>query len=374
MGCTHSIPEMPEPSAQPLNRYSSLGAVQRQLREAGLETANLILGLDFDKQHSTLYYPDAIRVLTQTLEPFMDSSSPIHGFGLGGYQQFSKSLCFPLAAGTPLYGASDLLARYSELAQSVQFESGQSWAPVVQRAVEVVRRTGRFHVLLLVGSSPQSMDSAAVKAITEAAGFPLSVVHVGFGGGDWSAVERLADRGLDEADYLSARAHDSFSFVQFNEAVGRYHECSLPSMGTTVAWGDADCPEREKSPAKRLGTLQAEARFAWEVLQGLPAQYKSIETIGLHRTWSGWKVGEPATKVLPFPRAIDEKSPTSSPQPTMGNQLKAEKFGSQSWGVARVVPLDSSAYSSAVTVGYSGPRRSSQPALGLKKWGELRGC
>ncbi len=113
------------------DKYRSIQEVQQGLRDAGLESSNLIVGIDFTKSNTwtgkssfqgrCLHdvsgppnpYQQAIGIIGRTLEPF-DDDHFIPAFGFGDKFTTDKS-CFPFYPDRPCQGLDEVLSRYKEI-------------------------------------------------------------------------------------------------------------------------------------------------------------------------------------------------------------------------------------------------------------------
>ena len=114
------------------DNYKSIQEVQQALREAGLESSNLIVGVDFTKSNTwtgqksfngrCLHditgpinpYQQVIGIVGRTLEVF-DDDHLIPAFGFGDTFTTDKS-CFPFFPDRPCNGLQEVLTRYQEIA------------------------------------------------------------------------------------------------------------------------------------------------------------------------------------------------------------------------------------------------------------------
>lgn len=114
------------------DKYRSIQEVQQALRQAGLESSNLIIGIDFTKSntwtgqnsfngrclHDTTGSPNpyqqVIGIVGRTLEAF-DDDHFIPAFGFGDSFTTDKS-CFPFYPDRPCNGLDEVLSRYLEIA------------------------------------------------------------------------------------------------------------------------------------------------------------------------------------------------------------------------------------------------------------------
>lgn len=96
------------------------------------------------------------------------------------------------------------------LSPQVQRSGPTSLAPIIRRATDLVRRTGLFHLLLVVTDGQMRPDDCHMRhALVEASRAALSVVAVGVGDGPWRALEEW-DEGVTD------RVFDNFHFVDYH--------------------------------------------------------------------------------------------------------------------------------------------------------------
>ncbi|KAG6509326.1 E3 ubiquitin-protein ligase RGLG5-like [Zingiber officinale] len=287
--------------------YDSLEQVTEALREAGLESSNLIVGIDFTKSnewtgkssfggrslHDTRGnlknpYEQAILIIGQTLSDF-DEDNLIPCFGFGDVTTHDKDVFSFNPGHSPCNGFMEALQRYRELAPGIKLSGPTSFAPIIETAMRIVDESGgQYHVLLIIADgqvsrscdveighySPQEEDTIA--AIVEASKYPLSIVLVGVGDGPWELMKEFDDR-------IPERAFDNFQFVNFTEIMSR------------------DVPMSQK-----------EAGFAAEALMEVPAQYQASINHGL----LGCSRGTPRKNPLPPPsrRRAGTNFATNSPR------------------------------------------------------------
>uniref|UniRef100_A0ACD5ZZM6 Uncharacterized protein n=1 Tax=Avena sativa TaxID=4498 RepID=A0ACD5ZZM6_AVESA len=213
--------------------YTSLEQVAAALRDQGLESSNLILGIDFTKSNEwtgkrsfngqSLHklgdapnpYETAIGIIGKTLAPFdEDNLIPCFGFGDATTHDYSVFSFHP--DNSPCHGFEEVLACYRNVVPHLRLSGPTSFAPIVEAAVDIVDRTGgQYHVLVIVadGQVTRSIDTGdgdlspqerrTVDSIVMASSYPLSIVLVGVGDGPWEDMQKFDDK-------LPARAFDNF--------------------------------------------------------------------------------------------------------------------------------------------------------------------
>jgi len=276
------------------DQYETLDEVTAALRESGLESSNLIVGIDFTQsnewtgRHSfngrSLHeigsimnpYEQAISILGRTLSPFdEDNLIPCYGFGDGP----------------------------------------TSFAPIVEASMGIVEASGgQYHVLVVIadGQVTKSSDTKpgqlspqeqkTINVISAASQYPLSIVLVGVGDGPWDMMQEFDDK-------LPRREFDNFQFVNFTSIMSK----SLPHSAK-------------------------EAAFAIAALMEIPSQYRA--TIELNML--GRHVGSAPNIVPqnpPFPIIQHDAAQSSFPdsttsQPTASHNISSTATGNSPVGMS----------------------------------------
>ncbi|KAK9734212.1 hypothetical protein RND81_04G123100 [Saponaria officinalis] len=257
------------------NEFASLDEVTQALARAGLESSNLIVGIDFTKSNewtgaksfnkkslhhigNTLNpYEQAISIIGKTLAAFDDDNLiPCYGFGdATTHDQYVFSF-YPEER--VCNGFEEVLSRYREIVPHLRLAGPTSFAPVIEKAMTIVEQSGgQYHVLLIIadGQVTRSVDTEhgrlspqeqkTVDAIVAASKYPLSIVLVGVGDGPWDMMEEFDDN-------IPARDFDNFQFVNFTEIM-----------------------------AKNTHQTRKETEFALSALMEIPSQYKATIELGL---------------------------------------------------------------------------------------------
>lgn len=242
------------------DKYHSIDQVQTALRNAGLESSNLILGIDYTKsneytgQHtfggkclhaiSPMFknpYQYVIEILGRTLEVF-DDDKIIPVFGFGDIVTTNRSV-FPFYTDRSCRGFAEVLRRYMEITPMIQLAGPTNFAPLIYQAINIVRETRSFHILIIIADGQVINEEETRAAIITASKYPLSIVMVGVGDGPWDTQKKFDNK-------LPQRVFDNYQFVHFDEIMRR-------SRG------------------------EPEASFAMHALMEVPQQFKIIRKLGL---------------------------------------------------------------------------------------------
>jgi len=138
------------------DKFTSLGEVQEGLRNCGLESSDLILGIDYTKSNTwngkktfgnrCLHdirpglinpYQEVIEIMGQTLEAF-DDDQLIPIFGFGDATTKDKSVFPFMPDGSPCHTFKHVLKRYEEITPLVQLSGPTSFAPLIREVIAIV--------------------------------------------------------------------------------------------------------------------------------------------------------------------------------------------------------------------------------------------
>uniref|UniRef100_M4ET12 RING-type E3 ubiquitin transferase n=1 Tax=Brassica campestris TaxID=3711 RepID=M4ET12_BRACM len=192
------------------DHFNSLDQVITSLREAGLESSNLILGIDFTKSNEwtgrysfnrkSLHaigkrqnpYEQAISIIGRTLSPF-DEDDLIPCFGFGDATTRDQYVFSFYPDNKSCEGLDKAVKRYREIVPHLKLSGPTSFAPVIDAAIDIVEQNNmQYHVLVIIADgqvtrnpdvppgrlSPQ--EEATINSIMAASHYPLSIVLVGF--------------------------------------------------------------------------------------------------------------------------------------------------------------------------------------------------
>ncbi|CAD5187351.1 unnamed protein product [Musa acuminata subsp. malaccensis] len=267
------------------DNYTSIEQVTDALRDAGLESSNLILGIDFTgsnewtgkrsfhdlslhniSNHRLNPYQQAISIIGKVLASF-DEDDLIPCFGFGDSTTKDQGVFSFRSDHSPCHGFDEVLRCYREIVPHLKLSGPTSFAPIVETAVDIAESSGgQYHVLVIIADGQVSRDPnkepETIESIVRASAYPLSIVLVGVGDGPWDDMRKFDDR-------IPARDFDNFQFVNFTDIMG----------------SNATAAEKE-------------AAFALAALMEIPIQYKATVELGI----VGRETGKPKRRVpLPPP-------------------------------------------------------------------------
>ncbi|XP_027097370.2 E3 ubiquitin-protein ligase RGLG5 [Coffea eugenioides] len=251
------------------DNYETLDQVTAALSEAGLESSNLIVGIDVTKsnewtgarsfKHKSLHhmgnvqnpYEQAISIIGKTLSAF-DEDNLIPCFGFGDASTHDQDVFSFYPDARSCNGFEEVLGRYRELVPRLRLSGPTSFAPIIEMAMRIVEDSvGQYHVLLIIADGQvtrstetprgqlSQQEQKTVDAIVRASDYPLSIILVGVGDGPWDMMREFDDN-------IPARAFDNFQFVNFTEIM-----------------------------SKDVDPLRKQAEFALAALMEIPSQYKA---------------------------------------------------------------------------------------------------
>uniref|UniRef100_A0A2P2K762 RING-type domain-containing protein n=1 Tax=Rhizophora mucronata TaxID=61149 RepID=A0A2P2K762_RHIMU len=305
-GVSHKNKDSKQKYAFIPDNFHSVEEVTAALREAGLESSNLILGIDFTKSNEwtgkfsfnnrSLHaigdtpnpYEKAISIIGKTLAPF-DEDNLIPCFGFGDATTHDQEVFSFHSDHSPCHGFEEVLACYKNVAPNLRLSGPTSYGPVIEAAIDIVEKSGgQFHVLVIIADgqvtrsvntgngelSPQEHNT--IKSIVSASSYPLSIILVGVGDGPWEDMKKFDDK-------IPAREFDNFQFVNFTAIMSK--------NGTPV---------------------EKETAFALAALMEIPIQYKAAMEFGI----LGCTTGK-AKKIQPRPPPVPyTRRPFLHPEPT----------------------------------------------------------
>ncbi|KAF5943959.1 hypothetical protein HYC85_018036 [Camellia sinensis] len=150
------------------SEHAFLSQVTAALRESGLESSNLIIGIDFTKSNEwtgktsfnnrSLHkigdipnpYEKAISIIGKTLAPF-DEDNLIPCFGFGDSTTHDQEVFSFHNDHSPCHGIEEVLSCYKQIVPNLRLSGPTSYAPVVEAAIDIVEKSGgQYHVLVII--------------------------------------------------------------------------------------------------------------------------------------------------------------------------------------------------------------------------------
>ncbi|KAK8631448.1 hypothetical protein V6N13_028236 [Hibiscus sabdariffa] len=301
------------------DNYNSLDQVTEALANAGLESSNLIVGIDFTKSNewtgkrsfnrkslhhignSLNPYEQAISIIGKTLAAF-DEDNLIPCFGFGDASTHDQDVFNFYLDDQFCNGFEEVLSRYREIVPHLRLAGPTSFAPIIEMAMTIVEQSGgQYHVLVIIadGQVTRSVDTQhgqlspqeqkTIDAIVQASKLPLSIILVGVGDGPWDMMKEFDDN-------IPARAFDNFQFVNFTEIM-----------------------------LKNTSLSRKETEFALAALMEIPSQYKATIELNI---LGGRKGNVPERVPLPPPTYGAASFNNSKPSHSTSLQYGSASFNS----------------------------------------------
>ncbi|KAL9157401.1 hypothetical protein ABFS82_08G003000 [Erythranthe guttata] len=258
-----------------LDNYNSLDEVTDALKRAGLESSNLIVGIDFTNSNDwtgmrsnkglSMHhigngpnpYEQAISIIAKTLAAF-DEDNLIPCFGFGDGTTYDLDVFSFTPGNKYCKGFEQVLSQYRDIVPKLQLAGPTSFGPIIEMAMTIVEKSGgQYHVLLIIADGQvtryddteegklSEQEQKTIEAIVAASKYPLSIILVGVGDGPWDMMKEFDDN-------IPARDFDNFQFVNFTEIM-----------------------------SKNIPQSQKEKEFALAALMEIPFQYKATMALNL---------------------------------------------------------------------------------------------
>lgn len=222
------------------DRFSNLTELSLACEQAGLDRANIIVGIDFtasnewqgrksfggNSLHRVILgststrsmnpYQRVISIVGQTLEPFIRAArrGSILAYGFGDSETTDKDV-FPLAGSDKVMRTfAEVLTAYKETVRKVELSGPTSFAPIIRKAIEVVEVWEEYTILLIIADGQVNEEQPTIDAIVEASSHPISIILVGVGDGPWEMMEEFDN-------HLARRKFDNFQFVNYHRVTSK---------------------------------------------------------------------------------------------------------------------------------------------------------
>ena len=181
-----------------MTTYETLEDLQNAMTNAGLESSNLIVGIDFTASNEwtgkrtyrgrSLHdvsnpndpnpYMRVMDIMGRALAPYDDDGFiPVFGFG----DAFTNDRAvFDLSPyNQPFYGMQQALEEYKNRVNYIKLSGPTSFVPLIEKAIEIVRYTRKYHILVIICDGEVTSVEKNRKVIEEASNYALSIICVG---------------------------------------------------------------------------------------------------------------------------------------------------------------------------------------------------
>ena len=179
--------------------------------------------------------------MTGSKAKVVETAIPAFGFGCSLTQDHST---FSLRNdGKPCCDFNEVMSSYKTAVDERILGGPTSYAPIIYKAIEIVKQTNQYHILVILADGQFVTKEPTAQAIVAASHYPLSIVVVGLGDGPWETLHQFDD-------WLPERQFDNFQFVEYERIIKL---------------------ARHKS---------VEASLALHMLMEIPDQYKMVYKLG----------------------------------------------------------------------------------------------
>uniref|UniRef100_A0A0N4ZHW8 VWFA domain-containing protein n=1 Tax=Parastrongyloides trichosuri TaxID=131310 RepID=A0A0N4ZHW8_PARTI len=247
-----------------LLRLTSLDELSQAMKKAGLESTNLIFGIDYTASNKyqgensfdgkNLHtidsaienpYQQVIKIMGKTLAPFATQKGiPVYGFGDAATGDWSV---FKIKKDGECRNLNEVLEAYNHITPDVNLSGPTNFAPLIHQAMEICAFYKEYFILVIIADGQVTNEKATRRAIVQACNYPLSIIVVGVGDGPWEMMKVF-----DES--LPKRPWDNFHFVEFHDIIRR-----------------------------KANSKEGELSFAIHSLLEIPDQYNYVRRAGLMR-------------------------------------------------------------------------------------------
>lgn len=118
----------------------------------------------------------------------------------------------------PIYGIDQVIHQYRAVTPCVELSGPTSFAPLIEKAINIVKESGEYHILLIISDGCVSDVKTTHQAIVKASKYPLSIICIGVGIGD---VTTGWKKMIDMDNTIPHRDFDNFQFVDFHKIMNR---------------------------------------------------------------------------------------------------------------------------------------------------------
>ena len=245
------------------DNYRTYDELVAGLRSVGLESMQMVVGLDFSSSnnwngrnsygrslHDTSVetpYERCLRIINPVMKNFdEDNIFPVYRFGCSESKADAVvPLLHPQTMDPHFHGFEGVSQAYRQAVSLVTMSGPTTLAPIIRQAIEVSKSYGKQFVILLVLTDGDMSDAERdAQAIIEASEYPIAISVVGLGDGPFDTMERFDDR-------IKGRKFDNFQFVNFTAMEKKF--------------------ARDENPELSLAT---------HVFMEVPLQYRAMKKLG----------------------------------------------------------------------------------------------
>ena len=209
------------------------------LRLQGVEDCGLILGIDctasniftgkksFGHRHlhdlssrKLNFYERVISILGGVVDVFsIDGRFPVYIFGDDKTRDKRIRPLYQDKEGyDECYGVPHALAEYRKQIPRIVLSGPTSFKPLIDASIEIAKFKEQFQTLLIIGDGAVSNMKQTIDSIVEASNYPLLIIMVGVGDGDYKQYPKDPWFGMKKLqEEIPRRKFKNFEFLQYNK-------------------------------------------------------------------------------------------------------------------------------------------------------------
>jgi len=190
--------------------------------------------LHYRSPQNTSPYSDALASVISIIQEYDDDKLfPCTGFGAKlPNGQYSDSFPLNLHTGQPCASLDEILHWYWECVRTIQLWGPTNFAPSINKILNELNPEGTEYQVLLIITDGVITDMPQTKrAIAAAQKLPVSIIIIGVGNADFSAMDELDS---DGGDAFFSNIRDCVQFVGFNECAAKFNNRGLQRSASFV--------------------------------------------------------------------------------------------------------------------------------------------
>lgn len=209
------------------------------LRNNGVDECGIILGIDctasniftgkksFGQRHlhdlssrKLNFYERVISIMGGIVETFhSDGRFPVYIFGDEKTRDKRIRPLYQDSEGyDECYGAAHALAEYRKQIPKIVLSGPTSFKPLIEASIEIARYKQQFQLLIIIGDGAVSNLSETIDSIVEASNYPIMIIMIGVGDGDFKQYPKDPWYGMKKLmNEIPERRFINFYFHQYQK-------------------------------------------------------------------------------------------------------------------------------------------------------------
>lgn len=212
------------------------------LRACGLESMQMVVGIDFSRSntwtgehsygrslHDTSVetpYERCLRIIAPVMKEFDDDGVfPVYRFGCIDTRDASVlPLLYPQVQDPHFVGFEGISAGYRQAVPLVTLSGPTTLAPIIRQAIEVCKSYKNELIILFVLTDGDMSDPKRdEQAIIEASNYPIAITVLGIGDGPFDTMVQFDDK-------IRGRKFDNFQFANFTAMEKKFARMENPEL------------------------------------------------------------------------------------------------------------------------------------------------